>query len=90
MASLKSQPSEYLCVCLSHYFVNKFFKHANEIDNAHITPIPRRISSSCGTGVVFTDIATFEKYQKKAEIEAVYEMRGSGKKMEYIEIFARD
>lgn len=64
----------YTATFFSHFDALTFHNTLKAAGHASkLMPVPRKISASCGSCVVFEDVVPFEKY----EIEAVY------KKIEY-------
>jgi len=68
---MKSPLNNYIATFFSHYDALTFFNLIKERDMAaKISPVPRKVSASCGTCVSFASdsIPTFQN----CEIEAIY------------------
>jgi len=78
-------------------FIATFHTHADAIlahrdlaasgVDARMMPVPRKLSSSCGTCVRFTSEKSYEEKMKKADAEAIYKIEGIGA---YTKIYSGD
>ena len=69
--------SKYIATFFSHYDALTFFAYVKEQGiQAKLAPVPRKVSASCGTCVIFETDAQIDF--KDHELEAVYRQTDSG------------
>ena len=66
---------EYIATFFSHFGAVQFSRHLKQLDIPHKTmPVPRQLSSSCGSCVRFTASCDVRELQQE-EVEKIYLLR---------------